>query len=338
MPGIEARIKELEKEASRPDVWEYPEKAAALNQEISELKGEVELWKKIRSEIGELIEFSKLSEVDADLQKEVSERYVVLLRQFKKEELRLFLGGKYDKNNAIISVYSGAGGRDAEDWAAMLFRMYGRYAEQKGFKAAVLHEHFGAEGGLKNATMLISGKYAYGYLKGEAGVHRLVRISPFSAQKLRHTSFALIEAMPEITESGEIEIKPEDLKIEFFRSSGPGGQNVNKRETAVRIIHLPTNIAAACQSERSQQGNRERALKLLYSKLHRRQIQETEKEKTALKGEKVAIEWGRQIRSYVLHPYKMVKDHRSGYETSQVDKVLEGELDELIEAELKLKT
>ena len=338
MPGIEAKIKELEKEASRPDIWEHPEKAAALNQEISELKGEVELWNKMRSEIDELIEFSKLSEIDAALQKEVSERYVVLLRQFKKEELRLFLGGKYDRNNAIISVYSGVGGRDAEDWAAMLFRMYGRYAEQKGFKAVVAHEHFGAEGGLKNATMLINGKYAYGYLKGEAGVHRLVRISPFSAQKLRHTSFALIEVMPEIAEGEEIEIKPEEIKIEFFRSSGPGGQNVNKRETAVRIIHLPTNISAACQSERSQQGNRERAMRLLYSKIHQYRAKMKEEEKASLRGEKISIEWGRQIRSYVLHPYKMVKDHRTDYETSQVDKVLEGELDEIIEAELKLET
>lgn len=331
------KIKELEKEASRPDIWERPEKAVALNQEIADLKNEAEIWKKMTSETGELIEFAKLAETDPALQKKLSEKYLALERKFKKEESRLFLGGKYDKNNAIISVYSGAGGRDAEDWAAMLLRMYGRWAEKKGFQVVVLHEHFGAEGGIKNATIGVNGKYAYGYLKGEAGVHRLVRISPFSAQKLRHTSFTLVEAMPEITEVGEIEIKPEDLKIEFFRSSGPGGQNVNKRETAVRIIHLPTNIAAACQSERSQQGNRERAMKILYSKLHRRQIQETEKEKTALKGEKVAIEWGRQIRSYVLHPYKMVKDHRSDYETSQVDKVLEGELDELIEAELKIK-
>ncbi len=233
-----------------------------------------------------------------------------------------------------MTISAGVGGRDAQDWASMLLRMYIRYAESKAWQVTALHESYGEEEGIKSATLEVRGNYAYGYLKNEAGVHRLVRISPFSPGKLRHTSFAALEVLPEI-EVKDVEIKPEDLRIDTFRSSGPGGQNVNRRETAVRITHLPTGIAVAVQSERSQLQNKEKAIQLLASKIHSLQLKKEEKELAKTKKIKKSAEWGAQIRSYVLHPYKMVKDHRTDYETSQVDKVLDGDLDEFIEAELK---
>jgi len=265
------------------------------------------------------------------------------LRQLEIE--RLFTG-KYDKQSAIISIYAGAGGDDAEDWAAMLFEMYSKFCEKRGWKTKVINESladFQSKTGrhpVKNVTFEIKGDYSYGYLKKEAGVHRLVRISPFSPEKKRHTSFALVEVLPELsglsTKEGEDELKipAEDLKIEFFRSSGPGGQNVNKVETAVRIVHLPTGLTAAFQVERSQVQNRERAMKLLQAKLLKlmedTQIKELDKLRV-----KVKPEWGSQIRSYVLHPYKLVKDHRTGVETSRAEEVLEGNLDLFIESEVK---
>jgi len=265
------------------------------------------------------------------------------LRQLEIE--RLFTG-KYDKQSAIISIYAGAGGDDAEDWAAMLFEMYSKFCEKRGWKTKVINESladFQSKTGrhpVKNVTFEIKGDYSYGYLKKEAGVHRLVRISPFSPEKKRHTSFALVEVLPELsglsTKEGEDELKipAEDLKIEFFRSSGPGGQNVNKVETAVRIVHLPTGLTAASQVERSQVQNRERAMKLLQAKLLKlmedTQIKELDKLRV-----KVKPEWGSQIRSYVLHPYKLVKDHRTGVETSRAEEVLEGNLDLFIESEVK---
>ncbi len=257
--------------------------------------------------------------------------------------MQVFLSGKYDKGNAVLSIMAGAGGQDAQDWATMLLRMYQRYCERKGFKTEVLHQSFGegvAEGrsGLKSVTLEVKGLYAFGFLKKENGVHRLVRISPFSAQNLRHTSFALVETMPEISseDQAELRIKPEDLAVDTYKSSGPGGQNVNKRMTAVRITHLPTKITVSCQSERSLAQNKEAAMKLLYSKLYQFKEIEKEKERAKLKGQPVAIEWGSQIRSYVLHPYKLVKDVRTNIETSNAEKVLDGGLDEFIEAEIKI--
>ncbi len=245
-------------------------------------------------------------------------------------------GGQYDQGDAIITIFSGAGGDDAEDFSRLLFEMYTKYAARQGYALSLIHENQNDHGGYRNLTFEVRGKSAYGTLKGESGVHRLVRVSPFSAKKLRHTSFSLVEVIPRFERDQTIEILDRDLKVEFSRSSGPGGQNVNKRETAVRIVHLPTGLAAHSDSERLQERNKEKALDILKAKLYRRQEEERHKKEAGLYISKTAdIEWGSQIRSYVLHPYKMVKDHRTGVETAQADAVLNGELDEFIAAELK---
>ena len=287
--------------------------------------------------------FQKLAEELEDL-KELADEELIddFEKKLKNLEFQTFLSGKYDKGNAILSIYGGAGGQDSQDWATILLRMYERYCQRKGYKAQILHQSFGEGGGpegrigTKSVTLGIRGNYAYGFLKGESGTHRLVRISPFSAKSLRHTSFALVEVLPEIKEEeSEIKIRPEDLKIEFYRASGPGGQYVNKRETAVRITHLPTGIIVACQSERLQGGNRKKAMQILISKLYQLKGETKKKELIKLKGEKVLVSWGNQIRSYVLHPYKIVKDLRTNVETSDVEGVLDGNLDEFIKAEIK---
>ncbi len=276
-------------------------------------------------------------------EEELEEKIWELEERLKNKEKEIFLSGPYDKRNAILTIQAGAGGRDAEDWVALLAEMYQRFAERKNWKYCILSQNFteggGPEGriGLREISLGIKGKFAYGLLKKESGVHRLVRISPFSAQGLRHTSFARVEVLPEIeeTESG-IKIQPEDLKIETFRASGPGGQYVNRRETAVRITHLPTGITVSCQTERLQGENRKRAMQILIAKLYRLKQKEKEEELAKIKGEKVSAEFGNQIRSYVFHPYKLIKDHRTGVETSDVEGVLDGKLDKFIEAEIKL--
>jgi len=289
---------------------------------LAELKDEVCAWEKLEKDLIGIKDELELS---------------VWEERFKKEEFKTFFSGKYDNKNAIVSIYSGAGGTEAQDWANMLLRMYSRYAEKHNFKSKLIDINLGQEAGIKNAVLEIDGKYAYGYLRGENGVHRLVRQSPFNADNLRHTSFALVEILPEIGEDveKEIEVRPEDLKIDTFRSSGPGGQNVNMRSTAVRITHLPTKLVVACQSERSQAQNRERAMSILYTKIYQKKLQEAAEAKKELRGELPSAEWGSQIRSYVLHPYKMVKDHRTEIETSDAEAVLDGDLDKFIEAETK---
>lgn len=280
----------------------------------------------------------------SDLQQEIAEFEAIKTEEdLRKMELRAFLSGKYDKGTALLSIYAGAGGQDAQDWATMLLRMYLRYADRRGWKTSIIEQSFGDPGpegriGTKSVTLSVEGAYAFGFLKKETGVHRLVRISPFSAQSLRHTSFALVEILPEISSQDEqtLEIKPSELQIESYKSSGPGGQNVNKRMTAVRVVHLPTKITVTAQSERSLAQNKEQALKLLYAKLYQLKQQEKAKELAQVKGKAVSIEWGNQIRSYVLHPYKMVKDLRTEVETSDTEAVLDGDLDKFVEAELKI--
>jgi peptide chain release factor 2 len=278
-----------------------------------------------------------------DLQKEVADFEAIKTEDdLKKMEFRVFLSGKYDRGTALLSILAGAGGQDAQDWATMLLRMYQRYADIQGFKTTIIDQSFGegvAEGraGIKSVTLEIKGDYAYGFLKKESGVHRLVRISPFSAQSLRHTSFAMVEVLPEISlETEDLQVKPEDLLVDVCKASGPGGQNVNKRMTAVKITHLPTKITVASQTERSLAQNKENALKLLYAKLYQLKEEQKAKEIAKLKGKAVAIEWGSQIRSYVLHPYKMVKDLRTEKETSDTEGVLDGKLDDFIEAEIRI--
>jgi peptide chain release factor 2 len=277
------------------------------------------------------------------LKSEIEKRLEILKGLIEKQEFKTFLSGKYDKNNVILEIFSGAGGQDSQDWAAMLLRMYEKYCAAKGFKATILHQTFGEGGGpegrigIKSTTMAISGNYAYGFLRKESGVHRLVRISPFNAQKLRHTSFALVNVLPELKgEDVEIEIKPDDLKIDTFKASGPGGQYVNKTESAIRITHIPTGIVVASQTERLQGKNKENAMKILYAKLYQLKEETHAKKIKEIKGDLVSASWGNQIRSYVLHPYKMVKDLRTQYETSDAEGVLNGKLDNFIEAELKL--
>ena len=294
-------------------------------------------------ELDELRTLNELAKQDPGLEKEFCQKTRVLEEQIKKQEFKIFLSGEYDKGTAILSIYSGAGGIDAQDWVTMLLRMYQRYCERKVWKTKILHQSFGESGGpdgrigTKAVAIEIKGPFAFGFLKKEAGVHRLIRISPFSSQHLRHTSFALVEILPEISQDKEkeIEIKPEDLDVQTFRASGPGGQYVNRRETAVRLTHIPTNISVSCQSERQQGLNKERAMKVLLSKLYHLKQKEREKKISKIKNKSGSIEWGSQIRSYVLHPYQMVKDHRTSAETSDTEGVLDGDLEQFIEAEVK---
>ena len=307
------------------------------------MREEINRIEDIEKEINELKELEKLAEEDEKLIKEIEEKSQKLEKEIKKEEIKVFFSGKYDRNSAILQIFSGAGGADAQDWAAMLLRMFERYCAKKGLQAKIIHQSFGEGGGpegrigIKSAIMEIKGNYAYGLLKKETGVHRLVRQSPFSANKLRHTSFVLVEVLPEIgkKEESEIEIKPDEIRIDFFRASGPGGQYVNKRESAVRITHLSSGIAISCQSERLQGQNREKAMKVLYAKLYKLKEEKQKKELKEIKGKMVSASWGNQIRSYVLHPYKLVKDLRTDVESSNVEGILDGDLDQFIEIEIR---
>ena len=269
-------------------------------------------------------------ENDETLEKDLTEKLKNLENELENFKIETLLNGKYDYNNAIVTIHSGAGGTEAQDWAEMLTRMYQMYCEKKGFKIKILDELAGDEAGIKSITFLISGENAYGYLKCEKGVHRLVRISPFDSNSRRHTSFASVEVIPEIEKSPEIEIRPEDLKIDTYRSSGAGGQHINKTDSAIRITHIPTGFVVSCQTERSQIQNRETAMKMLYSKLASKQEEEELAKLNQIKGEIKKIEWGSQIRSYVFCPYTMVKDHRTGYETSDIESVMNGDIQPFI--------
>lgn len=323
--------------------WDNQELAQKTTREISELKRTIKRWQSVRDlyddvqVLAELVDEAEDEGEGAELQAELDTSLASLEKAVDQLELESLLSGEYDASNAIVAIHPGAGGTEAQDWAAMLWRMYTRWAEDQGYSVEILDYQPGEEAGIKDVTLLIKGLYAYGYLKAEKGVHRLVRISPFDASGRRHTSFSSVEVLPEIEDDLTMEISPDDLRIDTYRSSGAGGQHVNKTESAVRITHLPTGIVVQCQSERSQHANRESAMKILRAKLMERQLAEQRAKLESIKGEQQEIAWGSQIRSYVFCPYTMVKDHRTNVEVGNVDAVMDGYLDPFIEAFLKMK-
>lgn len=329
------KIGELEAQSAAPDFWEDAQNAQKVMRQLSRLREETARWQDVAQRIADALELAALD--DESLADELAAEVDTLAATVDRLAFQTMFSGPYDTEDALLAIHAGAGGTDSQDWAAMLERMYLRWADQHGFKVEILSEMEGEEAGIKSATLSISGDYAYGYLQSERGVHRLVRLSPFDAAARRHTSFVLVEVWPDVQGDIDVSIDEKDLQIEYFRASGAGGQHVQKNETAVRIIHLPTGLVVSCQNERSQTQNRERALQVLKSRLLDLERQKQEAERAALKGEHVGAEWGNQIRSYVLHPYQMVKDHRTEYETGNTTAVLDGRLDEFMEAYLRAR-
>lgn len=335
--NLEKELAQLENQTNQAEFWSDSKNSSKILKKITELKNKVGQFKNVKSDLDNLIEIKNLllQESDEELEKELEVGVPKLEKEVEKLETSTLLSGKYDINNAIITLHPGAGGTEAQDWVEMLYRMYTRWANDNGYKVEELDYLAGEEAGIKSVTFLVSGDYAYGYLKGEQGVHRLVRISPFDAGGRRHTSFASVEVLPEITEDIEVDINPDDLKIDTYRASGAGGQHINKTSSAVRITHIPTGIVVACQTERSQIQNRETAMKMLKSKLLHLKEQEHKETIDELKGIQMDIAWGSQIRSYVFCPYTMVKDHRTNYEVGNVQAVMDGDIDEFIDSYLK---
>lgn len=303
--------------------------------QLSEQRQVVQRWRRLEKKVADIAELISLAEEDASLQIEIQSEVEQVAFCLDELELEMAFSSEYDARNAILAIHAGAGGTESQDWAEMLLRMYLRWAERRGYKAEILDISPGDEAGIKSAVIGVSGDYACGYLKSEHGVHRLVRLSPFDADHARHTSFVLVEVMPEAESDIDIKIEPDDLKVDTFRSSGPGGQHMQKTSSAVRLTHLPTGLTATCQSERSQHQNKETALKILQARLLELELAKRAEERAKLKGKRVTAGWGNQIRSYVLHPYKMVKDHRTDYQTGDTDAVLDGELDGFITAYLR---
>ncbi len=331
--------KVLEARVQAEDFWSDQQNATEQMRRLSSIKQETEVWKKMKSELENLKELSLELEKNPDpsFKQELVSHIQSLSDQFAKLEFYLLFSGKHDQKNALVSLYAGSGGTEAQDWAEMLRRMIFRFCEKKGWKVTLLEETLGAEAGLKSCAFRVEGRYAYGYLQAEHGTHRLVRISPFDAESMRHTSFAMIEVIPEMDAQDQVMIDPKDLRIDTFMAGGKGGQSVNTTYSAVRIVHIPTGITVQCQNERSQLQNRETAMKVLNSKLVKLQEEKEEKERLELRGEYKSADWGNQIRSYVLHPYKMVKDIRTRYESKNPEEVLDGNLDGFVEEYLRWK-
>ena len=331
-------LKELEDVINEPDFWSNQENANKITTEMKRIQKKLDHFFEIEKELKNIEELNDMliEEYDNESAIEVLKETRKIEKKIKKMEMEVLFSGKYDQNNAIITLHPGAGGTESQDWVQMLYRMYVKWASSNGFKVKELDYLEGDEAGIKSVTFLVSGDYAYGNLKGEMGVHRLVRISPFDAGGRRHTSFASVEVLPEITDDIQIDIKTEDLRIDTYRASGAGGQHINKTDSAIRITHLPTNIVVSCQSERSQIQNRETAMKMLKSKLFDLKEKENKEKIEDLKGVQRDIAWGSQIRSYVFHPYNMVKDHRTGYETANTSGVMDGDINEFILEYLKM--
>ncbi len=338
LPGMKERIDELEDQMKAPDFWNDLERSKVVNRELKTLQNKEELWRETRNRLEDaqlMIELG-LEMNDSSVVDEIIIEAAQLEKDVEQMRLNTLLKGPYDANNAIISIHAGAGGTEAMDWASMLLRMYTRWCETSGYEIKTLDILAGEEAGVKSVTLHIIGEYAYGYLKAEKGVHRLVRISPFDSSGRRHTSFASLDVMPELEDDNIIEIRQEDLRVDTYRSSGAGGQHVNKTSSAVRITHLPTGIVTACQNERSQLQNKETAMKMLKAKLLELKEQEAQEKKDEMKGDMKKIEWGSQIRSYVFHPYNMVKDHRTNVETGNIQGVMDGDLNPFIHGYLQM--
>jgi len=330
----EVRLVDYDRQISSPDFWNDPANAQQVSKSAAGLREEIETWRGFERRIHDAIELAGMD--DPSLRGELEAEVTAIETELEKRAFTAMLSGPYDADDALLAIHAGAGGTDSQDWAAMLMRMFLRWADKHGYATEVLDETEGEEAGIKSVTVAVNGRYAFGYLRSEKGVHRLVRLSPFDAAHRRHTSFALVEVLPQVAmDSPEVHIDPSEIKIDVYRSSGAGGQNVQKNATAVRLTHLPTGIVVTCQNERSQTQNRENALKVLRSRLLELKRAEKEEEIAVLRGEYTKAEWGSQIRSYVLHPYQMVKDHRTEFEVGNASAVLEGDLDGLMEAFLR---
>ena len=334
LPEKELQLLKLQKESEDPNLWNDHNNAQKVMKKLVDLRNELEGWKKFSLQIHQTKELAEMA--DESFREELEENLNTFERELDQRELNTLLSGKYDRGNALLSIHAGAGGTDSQDWAEMLERMYLRWADKNNYNVEILDRSAGEEAGLKSVTIAINGKYAYGYLISEKGVHRLVRLSPYDSAHRRHTSFAQVEILPEVdSDDDEIIINPDDVRIDIFKSSGAGGQNVQKTSTAIRLLHLPTNIIVTCQNERSQLQNRENAFRVLRAKLLEIKREEQEKELATLRGSYQKNEWGSQIRSYVLHPYQMAKDHRTDFEVGNVNNVLDGDLNGFIRAYLK---
>lgn len=333
LDGAKEQLATLDTQMSAPDFWSDQESAQRVSKKAAGLRSEIDTWEKLQQELDELLELDELE--DASLSQELGHRLASVRKQFEKLEFATMFSGEHDDSDAIVTIHAGSGGTEAQDWTAMLLRMYGRFAESHEWDVRVLEESRAEDVGYKRVMIGISGRWAYGHLRGEAGVHRLVRISPFDAEKMRHTTFALVEVLPQFDELDELEIDPKNLRIDTFMSSGKGGQSVNTTYSAVRVVHLPTGITVSCQNERSQQQNKQTALSILKAKLEQLRLREQAEKIDDLRGNLGKAEWGNQIRSYVLHPYKMVKDHRTSHETQDAQAVLDGDLDGFVESYLQ---